>query len=56
MFGGGDPAIPNLVPSDIEIRRNYFSKPLSWRVGDPSYTGVTWLVKNLLELKNASGS
>jgi hypothetical protein len=53
MFGGADPTIPNLVPSDIEIRRNYFSKPLSWREGDPSYAGTHWTVKNLLELKNA---
>jgi hypothetical protein len=53
MFGGADPTIPNLVPSDIEIRRNYFFKPLSWRVGDPSYAGTHWAIKNLLELKNA---
>jgi hypothetical protein len=53
MFGGGDPAISGLVPSDIEIRRNHFFKPLSWRVGDPSYGGIHWVVKNLLELKNA---
>ncbi len=46
MFGGADPAIPNLVPSDIEIRGNHFFKPLSWR-------GSTWTIKNLFELKNA---
>src|SRR5437773_6731363 len=46
MFGGADPAIANLVPSDIEIRRNYFFKPLSW-------IPLTWSVKNLLEFKNA---
>jgi hypothetical protein len=45
MFGGADPGIPNLVPSDIEIRRNYMAKPVAWR-------GV-WTVKNLLEFKNA---
>jgi hypothetical protein len=45
MFGGCDPTIPNLVPSDITIRRNHFFKPLAWR-------GV-WQVKNTLELKNA---
>jgi hypothetical protein len=44
MFGGADPPIPNLIPSDIEIRRNYFFKPLAWR-------GGVWTVKNLLELK-----
>ena len=53
MFGGADPAISELVPSDIEIRQNYFFKPLSWKVGDPEYTGIHWSVKNLLELKNA---
>jgi hypothetical protein len=53
MFGGADPAIPNLVPSDIQILRNYIWKPLSWKVGDPTYAGKHWTVKNLLELKNA---
>ena len=45
MFGGGDPGIHGLVPSDIEIRRNHFFKPLAWR--------NIWRVKNLFELKNA---
>jgi hypothetical protein len=45
MFGGVTPAIPNLVPSDITIRRNYLYRPMSWK-------GV-WTVKNLFELKNA---
>lgn len=53
MFGGADPAIANLVPSDIEIRNNHFYKPLSWKIGDPSYAGIPWSVKNLFELKNA---
>ncbi len=53
LFGGADPAIPNLVPSDIEVRRNYFFKPLKWKPGDPSYDGFGWVVKNLMELKNA---
>src|SRR5207245_10804232 len=53
IFGAADPASPDFIPSDIEIRRNYFFKPLSWRVGDPSYAGIHWVVKNLLELKNA---
>src|SRR5256712_4037783 len=53
MFGGADPSIRDLVPSDIEIRRNHFFKPLTWRIGDPSYTGTPWTVKTLLELKNA---
>jgi hypothetical protein len=31
LFGGADPRIEGLVPSDIEIRRNHFSKPVAWR-------------------------
>src|SRR6266542_699278 len=53
LFGGADPGIINLVPSDIEIRRNYVYKPLSWKVGHPTYAGTHWTIKNLLELKNA---
>jgi uncharacterized protein (TIGR03437 family) len=53
LIGGQDPTIPNLVPTGITIRRNYFFKPLAWRVGDPSYQGTHWSVKNLLEFKNA---
>jgi hypothetical protein len=46
MFGGNDPAIPNLIPSNIVIRRNLITKPLAWRT-------QSWTVKNLIELKNA---
>jgi hypothetical protein len=46
LFGGGDAIIRDLVPSDIEIIGNHFSKPLSWRK-------ERWTVKNLFELKNA---
>ena len=53
FFGGQDPSVSNLVSADIEIRGNHFAKPLSWRVGDPTYVGVHWGVKNLFELKNA---
>src|SRR5262249_35934369 len=52
MFGGAIGSITNLVPSDIEMRGNYFTKPLTWRIGDPSYAGTPWSVKNLLEFKN----
>jgi hypothetical protein len=47
MFGGADPAIRDLVPSDIEFRGNYCFKPLSWKIGHPSYAGTPWAVKNL---------
>ena len=46
LFGGGDPTLPGLVPSDIEIRGNHLAKPLAWR-------GSSWTIKNLFELKNA---
>jgi hypothetical protein len=48
IFGGNDPAIPDLVPTHIVIRRNVLTKPLEWR--DPA---LRWQVKNLFELKNA---
>ena len=54
MFGGADSASTELMPNDIEIRGNYMFKPLSWRVGHPSYAGKHWTVKNLLELKTAT--
>jgi hypothetical protein len=45
MFGGTDPAIPDLVPSDITLTGNVLTKPLAWRT-------EKWQVKNLLELKS----
>jgi len=48
LFGGADPAILELTPTDITIRRNTISKSLAWR-----QPGSHWQVKNLLELKNA---
>lgn len=53
LFGGADPSIRDLVPSDIEIVGNHMFKPLSWRVGDPTYAGTAWTVKNIFELKSA---
>jgi hypothetical protein len=47
IFGGSDPAIPNLVPSDIVVRGNHLYKPLAWR------SQPQWTLKNLFELKNA---
>jgi hypothetical protein len=46
IFGGADPAIPNLIPTGITIRGNTIAKPFAWR-------GSSWIVKNLFELKNA---
>ena len=53
MFGGGDPYIKDLVPSDIEVRGNHLVKPLRWKKNEPGYEGTQWSVKNLFELKNA---
>jgi hypothetical protein len=53
MFGGADSASEALIPSNIEIRGNYIYKPMSWRVGHPTYAGKHWTVKNILELKSA---
>jgi len=53
MFGGADPYIPDMVPADIEFRYNHCFKPLRWKIGDPSFAGIPWAVKNLFELKNA---
>ena len=47
MFGGADPRIQGLTPTDIEIRRNHFYKPLEWKASG------AWTVKNLFELKNS---
>lgn len=46
IFGGTDPAIPNLVPADIEIRGNLSTKRLAWRDAHVP-------VKNAFELKAA---
>jgi hypothetical protein len=46
LFGGSDPAIEGLVPSDIEVRRNLSTKRLAWRTSRVP-------VKNAFELKNA---
>lgn len=46
LFGGADPAIPGLVPSDIIVRGNTVRKLPEWR-------GQGWVVKNLFQTKNA---
>lgn len=45
MFGGADPDIPGLIPSDITIRNNHFFKPFGIK--------GRFTVKNLFELKNS---
>lgn len=54
MFGGGR---AGATPQDIEIRHNFFFKPLTWMMGQAGYVGGTngnpFIVKNIFELKNA---
>jgi hypothetical protein len=45
MFGGSDPTLAGLVPSDITFTGNTVVKQPSWR-------GQNWTIKNHLELKN----
>lgn len=47
MFGGGDPRIQGLIPSDITIRRNHIRKPIAWK-------GQGWNTKVLIESKNSA--
>ena len=51
LIGGADSATEALMPAIITIERNFLFKPLSWKVGDPSYAGIHWSIKNLLEIK-----
>jgi hypothetical protein len=50
LFGGADPSIPNLVPSDITLIGNLIQKNLAWRQQAAPYN---WVIKNLVEFKNA---
>jgi len=55
LFGGASPKIANLIPSDIEIRHNYFFKRLDWMQGTTQNAGQGshWCVKTIFEIKNA---
>ncbi len=54
ILGGGTATV---TPTDVEIRRNHFFKPMTWMQGQPGYVGGAdgspFIVKNLFELKNA---
>jgi hypothetical protein len=52
LFGGTDPPVHGSIPSDIEVRQNYFFKQLSWKQGSANYLGIRWTLKNLFECKN----
>jgi hypothetical protein len=46
MFAGSPVAIADLMARDVTIRRNYITKPASWK-------GMGYTVKNLLESKSS---
>jgi hypothetical protein len=48
MFGGANPSVPGAIMQDVEMRRNHFHTPLSWKT---NACGVN--KKNLLEFKAA---
>lgn len=56
LFSGGSPA--TTVPSDVEVRLNYFFKPQIWNPSSPNYNGGLgghpFVVKNILENKNVN--
>ena len=52
-FGGATTSISGVIPSNITIRNNLLSRPLSWMAGSANYAGIPVLVKNEIELKNA---
>jgi hypothetical protein len=55
LFGG---SVATVVPADITIRHNHFYKVPQWQSGSTGfvggYTGNPFVVKNLLEIKNAA--
>ena len=52
LFGGA--VADGVGPNDVEIRRNWMNKPMSWNPMDPSYIGTPYIVKDCFELKNGS--
>lgn len=53
LCGGAVPRIDGLMTNDIEVRRNYWFKRISWNRNDPLvFDGITnKVVKNIFELK-----
>jgi hypothetical protein len=49
LFGG---AKSSVRPTDVEVRRNHFFKPMFWNPAAPDHKEPTPIVKNLFELKN----
>lgn len=45
LFGGSDPTIPGLIPTDIRITSNILTRPIEWQT-------IKAITKNTLELKS----
>lgn len=52
-FGGSNPVLRNIFPSDIEIRGNYFYRPLAWKDIPKDPVRGEMLVKNWYESKHS---
>ncbi len=53
IYGGSNNRIDGMVPTNIEFRRCFFTKRLSWRTNITNSVGDTINAKNLFETKNA---
>jgi hypothetical protein len=51
LFGGTNPYFNNVVPTDIEFRRNHLTLRDSWNPFHASHDGITRVIKNRLEFK-----
>lgn len=52
LFGGAEPSLRGaFLPSDLDMRFNYFTKAPVWFSRSPDYKGKQFVIKNLLEWK-----
>ena len=57
LFGGATPAIRTpMLPSGLDMRFNYITKPLKWYRNSPYYEGKQYANKNMLEWKVGGAS
>lgn len=57
LFGGAIPSIGSAaLPINVDIRYNFFTKPLKWYSRHADYIGVPLMNKNMLEWKIGGGT
>jgi hypothetical protein len=56
LFGGSDPAVLNLVPSNIELRQNLITKPLAWQSAILAPPGSVWAASSTSAGSLAAGT